>query len=73
MLARRGGGAGRHGVAGHRVDAALNLRATGFAAKALASQQADNALSRPSRIALLVIGNSHYPDANPSPLDPAGQ
>ena len=43
------------------AHAALNKRAD--AAKAAASEQADNAAIRPSRIAL-VIGNGHYPDAN---------
>jgi hypothetical protein len=44
------------------AHAALNMR-TPDAAKAVASEQADNAAKRPSRIAL-VIGNGHYPDAN---------
>jgi uncharacterized caspase-like protein len=44
------------------AHAALNKRALD-AAKAVATEQADAALGRPSRIAL-VIGNGHYPDAN---------
>jgi uncharacterized caspase-like protein len=47
------------------AHAALNKRALD-AAKAVATEQADIAAGRPSRIAL-VIGNGHYPDAN-SPL-----
>jgi uncharacterized caspase-like protein len=47
------------------AHAALNKRAL-EAAKALATEQADAAAGKPSRIAL-VIGNGHYPDAN-SPL-----
>lgn len=47
------------------AHAALNMRALD-AAKAVATEEADTAASRPSRIAL-VIGNGHYPDAN-SPL-----
>jgi uncharacterized caspase-like protein len=43
------------------AHAALNKRAD--AAKAAVAEQADNAASKPSRIAL-VIGNGHYPDAN---------
>jgi len=44
------------------AHATLNKRALD-AAKAAATEQADNAAQRPSRIAL-VIGNSHYPDAS---------
>ena len=44
------------------AHAALNKLAFD-AAKAAASEQADNAAQRPSRLAL-VIGNGHYPDAN---------
>jgi uncharacterized caspase-like protein len=44
------------------AHAVLNMR-TSDAAKAVAGEQADSALRRPSRIAL-VIGNGHYPDAN---------
>jgi uncharacterized caspase-like protein len=44
------------------AHAALNKRALD-AAKALTAEQAANAASRPSRLAL-VIGNGHYPDAN---------
>ena len=44
------------------AHAALNMRALD-AAKAVATEQADAAANRPSRIAL-VIGNGHYPDAN---------
>jgi uncharacterized caspase-like protein len=44
------------------AHAALNKRALD-AAKAVATEQADAAAGRPSRIAL-VIGNGHYPDAN---------
>jgi uncharacterized caspase-like protein len=44
------------------AHAALNKLAFD-AAKAAASEQADNAAPRPSRLAL-VIGNGHYPDAN---------
>jgi uncharacterized caspase-like protein len=44
------------------AHAALNMRALD-AAKAVATEQADAAAGRPSRIAL-VIGNGHYPDAN---------
>jgi len=44
------------------AHAALNKRALD-AAKAVATEQADFAGKRPSRIAL-VIGNGHYPDAN---------
>jgi len=44
------------------AHAALNKRAL-EAAKAVATEQEDAALGRPSRIAL-VIGNGHYPDAN---------
>jgi uncharacterized caspase-like protein len=44
------------------AHAALNKRALD-AAKAVATEQADAATGRPSRIAL-VIGNGHYPDAN---------
>src|ERR1700722_17797511 len=44
------------------AHAVLNMR-TSDAAKAVAGEQADNALRRPSRIAL-VVGNGHYPDAN---------
>ena len=44
------------------AHAALNMRALD-AAKAVATEQADSAAGRPSRIAL-VIGNGHYPDAN---------
>jgi len=44
------------------AHAALNMRALD-AAKAVATEQADAAARRPSRIAL-VIGNGHYPDAN---------
>jgi uncharacterized caspase-like protein len=44
------------------AHAALNMRALD-AAKAVATEQADAATGRPSRIAL-VIGNGHYPDAN---------
>jgi uncharacterized caspase-like protein len=44
------------------AHAALNKRALD-AAKVTATEQADRAVNRPSRIAL-VIGNSHYPDAN---------
>ena len=47
------------------AHAALNMRALD-AAKAVATEEADTAANRPSRIAL-VIGNGHYPDAN-SPL-----
>ncbi len=44
------------------AHAALNMRALD-AAKAVATEQANSAAGRPSRIAL-VIGNGHYPDAN---------
>ena len=44
------------------AHAALNMRSPDVA-KVAANEQADNALRRPSRIAL-VIGNGHYPDAN---------
>src|SRR5579863_3943984 len=44
------------------AHAALNMRSLDVATAA-SSEQAANALSRPSRIAL-VIGNGHYPDAN---------
>ena len=44
------------------AHAALNMRALD-AAKATATEEADAAARRPSRIAL-VIGNGHYPDAN---------
>jgi uncharacterized caspase-like protein len=44
------------------AHAALNKRAL-EAANAVATEQADAALGRPSRIAL-VIGNGHYPDAD---------
>jgi uncharacterized caspase-like protein len=44
------------------AHAALNMRALD-AAKAVATEPADAAARRPSRIAL-VIGNGHYPDAN---------
>ncbi len=44
------------------AHAALNMRALD-AAKAVATEAADAAALRPSRIAL-VIGNGHYPDAN---------
>ena len=44
------------------AHAALNMRALD-AAKAVATEEADAAANRPSRIAL-VIGNGHYPDAN---------
>jgi uncharacterized caspase-like protein len=44
------------------AHAALNKR-TLDAAKAAAAEQAEGAVRRPSRIAL-VIGNGHYPDAN---------
>ena len=44
------------------AHAALNMRALD-AAKATATEEADAAAKRPSRIAL-VIGNGHYPDAN---------
>ena len=44
------------------AHAALNMRSLDVAAAA-SSEQAANALRRPSRIAL-VIGNGHYPDAN---------
>jgi uncharacterized caspase-like protein len=44
------------------AHAALNKRAL-EAANAIATEQADAALGRPSRIAL-VIGNGHYPDAD---------
>ncbi|WJR78699.1 caspase family protein [Bradyrhizobium sp. NP1] len=44
------------------AHAALSLRALD-AAKAVSTEQAADAASRPSRIAL-VIGNGHYPDAN---------
>jgi uncharacterized caspase-like protein len=44
------------------AHAALNKRALD-AAKAIATEQANDAAHRPSRIAL-VIGNGHYPDAN---------
>jgi uncharacterized caspase-like protein len=44
------------------AHAALNMRALD-AAKAIATEEADAAARRPSRIAL-VIGNGHYPDAN---------
>jgi uncharacterized caspase-like protein len=47
------------------AHAALNKRALELA-KAVATEQAEAAAGRPSRIAL-VIGNGHYPDAN-SPL-----
>jgi uncharacterized caspase-like protein len=45
------------------AHAALNKRALDDAAKAVATEQADAAANRPSRIAL-VIGNGHYPDAD---------
>src|ERR1700732_1724547 len=45
-----------------RAHAALNMRSLDIATAA-SSEQAANALRRPSRIAL-VIGNGHYPDAN---------
>ena len=45
------------------AHAALNKRALDDAAKAVATEQADTAADRPSRIAL-IIGNGHYPDAN---------
>ena len=44
------------------AHAALNKRALD-AAKAIASEQGEAAVSKTSRIAL-VIGNGHYPDAN---------
>jgi uncharacterized caspase-like protein len=44
------------------AHAALNKRALD-AAKTAAAEQAEGAVKRPSRIAL-VIGNGHYPDAN---------
>jgi uncharacterized caspase-like protein len=44
------------------AHAALNMRALD-AEKAIATEEADAAARRPSRIAL-VIGNGHYPDAN---------
>ena len=44
------------------AHAALNMRALD-AAKAVATEQDNDAGKRPSRIAL-VIGNGHYPDAN---------
>jgi len=44
------------------AQAALNMRALD-AAKAVATEQDNDAGKRPSRIAL-VIGNGHYPDAN---------
>jgi uncharacterized caspase-like protein len=44
------------------AHAALNKRALDVA-KAVATEQADATMNRPSRIAL-VIGNGHYPDAN---------
>jgi uncharacterized caspase-like protein len=44
------------------AHAALNMRSLDVATAA-SSEQAANALRRPSRIAL-VIGNGHYPDAN---------
>jgi uncharacterized caspase-like protein len=44
------------------AHAALSMRALD-AAKAIATEQDDNAVKRASRIAL-VIGNGHYPDAN---------
>jgi uncharacterized caspase-like protein len=44
------------------AHAALNMRALD-ATKAVATEQTDAAVNRPSRIAL-VIGNGHYPDAN---------
>jgi uncharacterized caspase-like protein len=44
------------------AHAALNKRALD-AARSAAAEQADSAVMRPSRLAL-VIGNGHYPDAN---------
>jgi uncharacterized caspase-like protein len=50
------------------AHAALSLRALD-AAKAVSTEQAADAASRPSRIAL-VIGNGHYPDANTPLVQP---
>jgi uncharacterized caspase-like protein len=50
------------------AHAALNKRALD-AAKAIVTEQADGAAQRPSRIAL-IIGNSHYPDANAPLIQP---
>jgi uncharacterized caspase-like protein len=50
------------------AHAALNKRALD-AAKAVVTEPADGAVTRPSRIAL-IIGNSHYPDANEPLVQP---
>jgi uncharacterized caspase-like protein len=50
------------------AHAALNKRALD-AAKAATAEQADSAATRSSRLAL-VIGNSHYPDANAPLMQP---
>src|SRR5437868_15025318 len=48
------------------AHAALNKRALD-AAKAIGTEQADDAADKPARLAL-VIGNGHYPDAS-APLE----
>src|ERR1700742_1210939 len=50
------------------AHAALNKRALD-AAKTVVTEPADGAVKRPSRIAL-IIGNSHYPDANAPLVQP---